>query len=241
MIAVETWKALQTQQGQRPERFGLGWRTVRTEENYGAPGAKAFHLVFHPRRSTNLPNLSQDFSTVFANPLWSVSKATVLPVALRLRGERVRPFDGEARFPHLGRIGRRDARKLRPHVVDDVEIAVRPVVVAQTQIDAGRLGVRGIHLQDGGKRQKAAEGIVPLQTCQHYGEISVRQRQPEAIPGLRRGDRKPGRRTIVGANAKLIQRPSVISAKPLKKIVRKSPVLSRSVGYLVPREVVEPI
>src|SRR6266852_9287761 len=67
---------------------------------------------------------------------------------LRLWSERISPFHGEASLPDLRRIRRGNAGELRPHVVDDVKIAVWTVVVPQAKIGADALRVRRIHLYE---------------------------------------------------------------------------------------------
>src|SRR5216684_5794398 len=67
-----------------------------------------------------------------------------------LRKEGVGELDGEASFADFRGICGGDAGELRADVVDDVEIAVGAVVVAQAEIGAYGLGIGGIHLQDAG-------------------------------------------------------------------------------------------
>src|SRR5690348_9697506 len=55
-------------------------------------------------------------------------------------------FDGEARFANLRRVCRSQAGELCADVIDDIEIAVGAIVVAQAQIGAHRLIIRRIHL-----------------------------------------------------------------------------------------------
>ncbi len=64
------------------------------------------------------------------------------------RRERIRPFYGKARFPDLRGVCRGDAGELGSNVVDDVKVAVGPIVVPQANICAGCLRVRRIHLND---------------------------------------------------------------------------------------------
>ena len=67
---------------------------------------------------------------------------TMLRFALRDSGsERISPFHCEAGLTDLRRIRGGNAGELRAHVVDDVEVAVRPVVISQTQIGTDRLRV----------------------------------------------------------------------------------------------------
>lgn len=46
-------------------------------------------------------------------------------------------------------------------------------------------------------------------------------------------------RTIVGPHAKLVHPPPVISPEALEEVIRKSPILSRSIGELVTSEVLD--
>src|SRR5260370_22960880 len=57
------------------------------------------------------------------------------------RIEGIGPFHCEAGLADLGRIRWGDAGELRTNVVDDVEVAVRPVVIPQAQIGADCLRV----------------------------------------------------------------------------------------------------
>src|SRR5258705_10760768 len=98
--------------------------------------------------------------------------------------ESISPFHRESRFPHLRRIRWRNARKLRPHVIDNVEIAVRTIVVPQAYVGAHRLRVRSIELNQTCKRQKTGEGIISLHACQHHGKVSIGERQAEPVPGF---------------------------------------------------------
>ena len=68
--------------------------------------------------------------------------------------EGIGKFDREACFPNLLRVGGRKAHKLRPHIVNNEKIAVRSVVIAQPQIGADGLRVRGIQLQRAAERQE---------------------------------------------------------------------------------------
>src|SRR6266481_7109753 len=67
------------------------------------------------------------------------------------RSERIGPLHGEASLANLRRVGRSDAGELRSNIVDDVEIAVGAIVVAKTEVGAGRLRVGGVHLKDAGE------------------------------------------------------------------------------------------
>lgn len=62
----------------------------------------------------------------------------------------------------MWKIGWSDAGELSPNVID-VKIAVRTIVVAQAEIGAHGLSIRGIHLNEARKRQKAVERVVALQ------------------------------------------------------------------------------
>ena len=58
-----------------------------------------------------------------------------------LRSKRISPFHGESSLAHLRRVCRGDAGELRSDVVDDVEVAVGPVVIPQAKIGADCLRV----------------------------------------------------------------------------------------------------
>src|SRR5713226_4900981 len=88
-------------------------------------------------------------------------------VTLGSWGEGIGVFHGETGFADLRRVGGGDAGELRSDVVDDVEIAVGAIVVAQTKIGAGSLGVGGVHLDQAGEGKETSEGIVRLQVRQH--------------------------------------------------------------------------
>src|SRR6266851_5520413 len=156
-------------------------------------------------------------------------------------GESISPFHREASFSHLRRVCRCHARKLCPHFVNDVEIAVRTIVISQANIGTHRLRVRSIELNQACKRQEPSEGIIPLQARQHHGKVSICQRQSKSVPGLRSGDRKLRGWTIVSAHAEFIQCPSVIPTKSFKKVVSKPSLFPRPVGKLMPREMIETI
>lgn len=83
------------------------------------------------------------------------------------RGKRIRQFDREPLFPQLLRIRRSQAGKPGPHIVDNVEVAVRAVIVAKADVGADGLRVRRIHLDKRAGRQKARKGVVDLGTGQH--------------------------------------------------------------------------
>ena len=68
-------------------------------------------------------------------------RGQVNKLARRSRIEGIGPFHCEAGFADLGRIRWGDAGELRTNVVDDVEVAVRPVVIPQAQIGADCLRV----------------------------------------------------------------------------------------------------
>jgi hypothetical protein len=79
----------------------------------------------------------------FPNPMRALSFSQFPPSG----SERVCIFHREACFSHLRRVRRRNTRKLCAHVIDDVEIAVRTVVISQPHIGTRCLRVRGIKLK----------------------------------------------------------------------------------------------
>src|SRR5215472_10237386 len=153
--------------------------------------------------------------------------------------EGICPFHGKACLSHLCWIRGRDAGELCSDVVDDVEIAVGPVVVPEPEISADRLGIRRIHLKKAREGEESVEGVVALEACQHDGEMAVRQRQSKAIPGLRGRNGKLRGRAIVGTYPKLVQCSIVVSTEAFIEIVGKAAVLAGPVGQLVTREVVD--
>lgn len=50
--------------------------------------------------------------------------------------EGIGPLHGEARLPHFWRVCRCEAGELRSDVIDDVKVAVRPVIVSQPDVRA---------------------------------------------------------------------------------------------------------
>lgn len=135
------------------------------------------------------------------------------------------PFDREACFPDLRRIGGGDARELRSDVVDDVEVAVGTVVVAQSEIGAHRLGIRRVHLHETRKCQKAIERVVALQARQHDREITAGQRQSKTVPGFGCGDGEFCRGAVVRTDAEFIQRSAVVATEALEEVVGEFSVL----------------
>src|SRR5579859_266862 len=143
-------------------------------------------------------------------------------------GEKgVRKFYRKARFSNLLRICGGQTHKLRPQVINDKEIAVRPVVIAQPDICAYRLRVCSIHLHRAAQAQEPRKGIVALHAREVHRKVPLRQ--TKAVPGLHQGSGEFCRWPIGGPNAKLIERPTIIAAEAFKKIVGKPPVQSGSV------------
>ena len=83
-----------------------------------------------------------------------------------LRRKRIGPFDREARFADLRGVLWGNAGELRSNVVDDIEIAIGTIVVAQSEICTYRLGVRCVHLKETCKGQEPVERVVSLKACQ---------------------------------------------------------------------------
>ena len=82
--------------------------------------------------------------------------------------EGMGPFHREAVFTNLRGIRRGDAGELCADVVDDVEVAVRSVVIPQANIGTDCLGVRCVHLNQASEGQETIERIISLQASQHY-------------------------------------------------------------------------
>jgi hypothetical protein len=74
----------------------------------------------------------------------------------------ISPFHGKASLADLRRICRGDAGKLRAHVIDNIKIAVGPVVISEAEVGTDSLRVRGIHLNETSECQKPIEGIIGL-------------------------------------------------------------------------------
>ncbi len=79
----------------------------------------------------------------------------MLRVESDLGVEGVGKFDREACLANLLRVGGRETNKLRPHVVNNKKVTVRAVVIAQPQIGADGLRIRGIQLQRTAERQES--------------------------------------------------------------------------------------
>src|SRR5882762_5617115 len=135
------------------------------------------------------------------------------------RKEGVREFHCKAGLPYLRRICGSDAGELRAHVVDDVDIAVRPVVVSQPKIGTHRLSIRRVHLNQTREGQETSKGIISLQAGQQYRKIAIRERQSKSIPGLGSGERELRGRPIVGTYTKFIESSSVIAAEAFEEVV----------------------
>src|SRR5215469_16465304 len=73
------------------------------------------------------------------------------------RSPGVCELDDEAVFVVLRRIYRHQAGETLASRVDDIQVAVRAIVPSQANIRARRLRVGGVHLKQGGERQKARE------------------------------------------------------------------------------------
>src|SRR5579859_1180866 len=143
-------------------------------------------------------------------------------------GEKgVSKFYRKARFSNLLRICGCQTHKLRPQVINDKEIAVRPVVIAKPDVCADGLRIRGIHLQCAAQAQEARKRIVALQTRKVHRKVPLRQ--TKAVPGLHQRSGEFCCWPIGGPDAKLIERPAIVPAEAFKKIVGKPPVQSGSV------------
>jgi len=154
------------------------------------------------------------------------------------RGPGIRPLDGKTCHSHLWGVRGCDAGKLRSNVIDHVQVTVRPIVVAQAQIGAHRLGIGSVHLDETREGQEPVERVIALKGRQDHREIPIRQRKTKAIPGRRDRRGEFGGWTISSADAKLVEGSVVVTAETLKKTVREAFVLWGSVGELMTREVV---
>src|SRR6266853_751427 len=97
--------------------------------------------------------------------------------------KRIGILHSETGFADLCRIGSGETRELRSHVIYDVKVAVRPVVVTQAKIRTHVLCVCRIQLNDASESQKPIKRIVRLQARQIDREVSLWQ--SESVPYLR--------------------------------------------------------
>src|SRR5215467_621237 len=121
------------------------------------------------------------------------------PTTSRRKG--ISPLHGKAGFADLRRIGGGNAGELSADIVDDVEVAVRAVVPAETEVGADGLRVGSVHLDEAGEGEEAVEGIVSLEAGEDDGEIGVGKRKAESVPGLRSGYGEFLVGAVVGAEA----------------------------------------
>src|SRR5882724_1125678 len=95
-----------------------------------------------------------------------------LPKSLPSGRKRISIFYGQPCFSYLRRIRWRNARKLRAHVVDNVEIAVRSIVISQARIGTHCLRVRSIELNQAGKCQSPPR-LLPWPADRIRGRLEV--------------------------------------------------------------------
>src|SRR5512135_1175969 len=77
---------------------------------------------------------------------------------------RVGDLDGKARLAKLHKILSGQTLEGGTHVIDDVQIAVRAVGVAQTDVGADCLVIGGIRLHESRQVHETVEGIAGLQS-----------------------------------------------------------------------------
>src|SRR5215469_9284411 len=138
----------------------------------------------------------------------------------------------------LNGIGCCQTRELLARCVDHVKIAVRTVIPAQTDVGTDTLIVGSVHLKNRRKGKEPRESIVSLKRPKQHREISIRNRQPEAIPLLAEAECQSLVGPVGAPDASFIQRSVVVPAESLEEVDRPSPVLSRSIGKLVASPVV---
>ena len=99
-------------------------------------------------RDTARERMEKDGAREFTRKVPAASQNTSLLrfMAQDSGSERIGPLYSEARLADLRGIRRGNAGELGPDVVDDVKIAVRAVVIPQTNVGADALCVRGVQL-----------------------------------------------------------------------------------------------
>src|SRR5437588_6148871 len=147
--------------------------------------------------------------------------------------ERVGVLDYEPVFVKLGRIGRCQAGEPLPSRVDNVEVAVGPVIPTQAEISAPCLRVGSIDLQNRGKRQETGKRVIALQGAEHNREIAALHRQAETVPLRAEAECEPFVGAIGTTDAGFIQTPVVVTAEALEEAQVPAPVLRGAICQLV--------
>src|SRR5207253_5320368 len=76
---------------------------------------------------------------------------------------------------------------------------------------------------------------------EHDRKISIRQGQPEAVPGLGNGDRELRSRPIIGPRLEFIQSPTVIAAEAFGEIVSDLTILAGLIDQIMARKFVQTV
>src|SRR6266849_2492426 len=118
---------------------------ARSIENYEEAISTVWILMNGRMKSRSIPR--EDTPSTLA-----------VPAAATLLGTKgIREFYREACLADLLGICCGETYELCPKIVNDEQVAVRPVVVAQPEIGADGLRVRRIHLKSAAERQKTRE------------------------------------------------------------------------------------
>src|SRR6266478_3032601 len=102
-------------------------------------------------------------------------------------------LNGETGFTDLLEVRCGETGKLCSHVVDDVEVAVRPIVITESEISADSLCIRSIHLNHAAESQQSRKGIAHLQAGQIDREVPYRQSKSIQLWQSGKGEFCPGR------------------------------------------------
>src|SRR5215469_6576066 len=94
--------------------------------------------------------------------------------------------DDEAVLVILRRILRYQTGKALARGIDDIQVAVRAVIPAQSNIGAGGLIIGSVHLNQGRECQKTGERIVGLEIAEHDGEVPCAAREDRRPSGIGR-------------------------------------------------------
>src|SRR5438552_8579697 len=153
------------------------------------------------------------------------------PLASSLPGVGV--FDREAVLRELRGICRHQARKLLAGGVNHKQIAVWTVIPTKTDVGAGPLRIRRVHLENRRQCQKSRESVIGLKAAKYHRKIAPGNRQAETIPLLRKIERKPFAGSIRSPYPRLVQMAVIVAAEPLKQAKHPSPVLRCAISELM--------
>src|SRR6266566_2212785 len=135
----------------------------------------------------------------------------VIHFILTSRSPGICEFNGKAILIKLWWVCRDQAGKALTGGVDHVQVTVRTIIPPQANVCGGGLSVRGIHLEQRGKREKAGKRVVGLKAAEDYGELSrcgqnvairvCNRAKPESVRLLDKTEGQPFVPAIRGANA----------------------------------------